>query len=340
MDPISHAVLGATLGFALRGERLGRAALGVGLLAGIAPDVDNFVRSEADPLLYVEYHRGFTHSLAFAFAGALIAIVPFLFNAERRKHWRSLYFCAWAAWTSHCLLDAVTTYGTQLYWPVSTARAGWDLISIVDPIFTLALLASLFFAIRESSQGIARAGIWLALLYLGLGGLQGWRATKIQQELAAARAHRIERSEVMPTLANNFVWRSLYLANGRLYADRIRVGWFSGGTVRAGTALPLLTRDKLRPNEKAGNEQHHAFDRFAWFSGDWVARAPDDETLIGDMRYSRSTEAFDPIWAIRFQDGTPGYEWVGRERERRLQLSELWREIRGNDPRYRSLKTE
>ena len=47
---------------------------------------------------------------------------------------------------SHGLLDACTSYGTRLYWPFSQYRESWDLISIIDPLFTLPMLALLIAA--------------------------------------------------------------------------------------------------------------------------------------------------------------------------------------------------
>jgi hypothetical protein len=54
------------------------------------------------------------------------------------------------------------------------------------------------------------------------------------------------------------------------------------------------------------------------------------------MRYTLSTEAFDPIWGIRFTP--PGLSaevmWINRSRERKINPGELWAEIIGRDPRF------
>jgi inner membrane protein len=332
MDPFTHAILGAALGYAVAGNKLGRHAAGLGALAAITPDVDHFITSEHDPLLYVEFHRGFTHALAFSVVGALLPLLPWLIAAKFRGQWRALWFCSWMGYVSHCLLDASTTWGTQLFWPFTRARVGWDLIAIVDPVFTVVLLVLLVFGLARRSRPFVICGLVFAGAYLGFGAVQHTRAASVQKQLAASRKHAIERSEVMPTLGNNVVWRSLYLSNGKLYADRIRVGWFSSETVRKGSALPLLRAADLSPAEQTGNMTHRGFNRFAWFTGEWLARSPVDATIIGDMRYSRSTEAFDPVWGIRLSPTR--VEWVSRERNRRLALDELWAEISGKDARY------
>ncbi len=72
MDPVTHVLLGAGLSYAVFGRKLGRTAAAVGALAGLAPDADVFIRSSNDPLLGIEYHRHFTHALAFAPVGAAV----------------------------------------------------------------------------------------------------------------------------------------------------------------------------------------------------------------------------------------------------------------------------
>ena len=70
-----------------------------------------------------------------------------------------------------------------------------------------------------------------------------------------------------------------------------------------------------------------------------MARKPDDPAALGDMRYSLSTEAFDPIWGIRYTEpGAPtDIVWVNRSRNRRINFREFWNEVSGGDERFRSL---
>lgn len=338
MDPLSHVVLGASLSQVAFGRRLGvRTAALAGALAALAPDIDVFIRSARDPLLAIEHHRGFTHALLFAPVGA--AVVAGLWRLRPRWRTREAWPWIWAAclvsYVSHTLLDAATSYGTQLLWPFSTRRFGWDIISIIDLAFTLPLLAGVVLALARRSARPAAVALGVAGAYLTAGGVQHARATAAQQELAAARGHVPERFEVMPTLANNIVWRAIYVHDGRIWSDRVRVGWFSRATVREGWSLPLVEARDLTPAEQA-RDQQRSFERFAWFSEGWVARSPTDSAVLADMRYSLSAEAFDPIWGIRFNaPGAPTeVTWVNRTRERRIDAGELWKEIAGDDARF------
>jgi inner membrane protein len=338
VDPVTHTLLGANLSYAAFGRRLGRPAALAGALAALLPDADIFIRSAADPLLAVAYHRGFTHALAFAPVGAALVAALWLFSPAWRawSRWRLLWSAALVAYVSHTLLDAATTYGTQLLWPFTDRRFGWDIVAIVDPVFTVVLLAGLVGALVRRRLAPAVVALALGAAYLGCGAVQHARAVAAQREIAAARGHTPERIEVMPTLGNNIVWRALYLHAGRIHADRIRVGWFSGPSVRPGWDLPLVGAGDLTAAERTRDTRRN-FARFAWFSDDWVGRSPADASILADMRYTLSAEAFDPIWGIRFTapDAPTEVVWVDRARDRRVSPADMWSEIRGTDPRFR-----
>ena len=78
MDPISQASFGASLSqsFAKDGSKQA-VALFIGALAGMVPDLDILIQSAKDPILFLEYHRQFTHSLVFIPFGALICALVF-----------------------------------------------------------------------------------------------------------------------------------------------------------------------------------------------------------------------------------------------------------------------
>ena len=69
------------------------------------------------------------------------------------------------------------------------------------------------------------------------------------------------------------------------------------------------------------------------------APAPHLGAVIGDMRYSLSARAFDPIWGIRFT--APGaaaeVDWVNRSRDRRISLAGWWAEVSGASPEHHAL---
>jgi inner membrane protein len=336
MDPVTHALLGAAAGYAVAGRRIGRPALAIGAVAALLPDVDVLIRSQADPLLLIEHHRGFTHSLAFVPVGAAVASLPWLAARGLRQAWAAVLGAALVGYLSHALLDASTTYGTQLFWPFSSFRVGLDVISIIDPAITILLLVGVLGVLARNRPRPAFAALALALAYVALGAVQRDRALGVQERIAAERGHERTRGAVFPTFANNIVWRSLYQVGDSIYADRVRVPWLAGASWSGGPALERLARDEVGRSASADPRFERDFRRFYWFSDGWVARAPADPEVIGDARYSMRTEAFEPVWGIRFLDHAEvPTEWVNRSRERRLGVGGLWQEVAGRAPGYR-----
>jgi inner membrane protein len=297
-----------------------------GAVGALLPDVDAFIRSSSDPLLYVEFHRHFTHALAFVPVGGVLAAAPWLIAPRTRPRWKAYVGAATAGYATHGVLDAATTYGTLLYWPFSHDRVAWNAIAIVDPLFTLVLLVGVAVAAWWRRPAPAAAALLLCLAYLFVGVAQRDRALDVQARIAAARGHDVVRGAVFPGVGANIVWRSLYQAGDELYMDRIRVPWFGTPTWRSGTQATARFEADLPP----------AALRFHWFTGGWMARAPGEPDLIADARYSGSPDRFEPVWGIRLardRNGPP-IEWVDRSPARRVDLRALWTELAGDDPRY------
>jgi inner membrane protein len=339
VDPVTHALLGAAAARVVAGRRLGNAALLPGAVGALLPDLDALIRSASDPLLYAEFHRHFTHSLAFIPIGGAIASLPWTARKNRPRPERLAYLAAAVAGiATHGLLDASTTYGTRLAWPFSSARFGWSFISIVDPIFTLVLLVGVLLTLRRGSSAPAAAALAAAVLYLGLGAAQRSRVLDVQEAVALARSHRTERRIAVPTFANQIVWRSIYQAGDTIYFDRVRTPWIGRSTWYAESEAPLLREADLGPVVRARPELVRDFHRFRHFAGGWLAADPGDPSVIGDARYSRLDDEYQPVWGIRLDPRPPGRtEWVDRSRQRELDTGRLWREIRGTAGTFEAL---
>src|SRR5210317_553375 len=142
MDPVSQGVVGAAFAqTAARRAQLATVAW-YGALGGMAPDLDVLFQSPTDPLLFLEFHRQFTHSLVFIPIGGLICAFIFyhLFAKKSNLSFRNTYLFSTIGYGSHGIIDTCTTYGTQLYWPFSDARLAWNTVSVIDPLFTIPVI--------------------------------------------------------------------------------------------------------------------------------------------------------------------------------------------------------
>ena len=334
MDPVTHALLGSAVARVTLARPLGHAAWLPGAAGALLPDADAFIRSAADPLLYAEFHRHFTHSLAFVPIGGVVASLPWILRRSTRPYWKWHLAAATIGYATHGLLDASTTWGTSLLWPFSQERTAWNWISIVDPVFTALLLAGVAVSVWRRTAIAAAVAVLLCATYLGTGALQRDRAFTAQRLLASARGHEPVRGDVFPGFANSVIWRSLYESDGRLYMDRIRVPFFGPASWSPGTSVASLA-----PSTVANDRSERGRDlrRFAHFTNGWMARAPDDAALIGDARYSMSSREFRPVWGIRFGDGASRVAWVDRSSQRRVDVRQALREVGGLDDSYRPL---
>ncbi|HVJ65028.1 MAG TPA: metal-dependent hydrolase [Bdellovibrionota bacterium] len=304
MDPITQGAFGALwAGIAAAVDRERRhtdkpsrgLALGLGALSGMASDLDVLISSKSDPLLALEYHRHFTHSLIFIPIGALICALVFwpLFK-KRFASFRQMYLICFAGFASHGLLDAFTSYGTQLLWPFSNYRVAWDSMPIVDPLFTLPLIG---FLLWKSRRSIAVATLF-TVLYLGFGFVQRNRAIDAVLGLAQSRGHgRALRIQAKPSFGNLLVYRGLYEYGGRYYADAVRISPLGAVKYYPGDSLPKASAETFAII--FDTKLYRDIERFSWFSDDFLAVDPRDANVLGDFRYSMLPNTVDPMWGIR-----------------------------------------
>jgi inner membrane protein len=290
-------------------------------------DADVLLRPLADPAFPVEFHRHFTHSLAFVPLGAAVVAAPF----AAMKEWprAAVFVAALAAYATHPLLDACTSYGTLLYWPFSLRRVSWDCISIVDPVFTLLLLLGVTVAFAKRSRAPALVALLAATAYLSLGSMQHARALEVQREIAADRGHVVERGRTMPTLGNLIVWRSLYESGGMLHADSIRVPPLGEGELRPGDVTPVATEasipcvsvelSAIRDGYTGRKRALEVFRGLSWFADGYISIVSLDPPTVGDARYSLVSAGFEPLWGVAFHDRgvTVEPEWINIVRRSR-----------------------
>lgn len=172
MDSLTQAVLGAAIGEAVLGKKIGNKAAILGAAVATIPDLDVALFIFYDRFEMLSIHRGFSHSILFSIIGAFLLGLIF-----QRTRWTKeisfirLCFFSWMALFTHMLLDTFTAYGTQLFLPFSDKRIGFDSINVVDPIYTipllLGLLCSLYFNKNKPNRAVFNTiGIIVSSFYL------------------------------------------------------------------------------------------------------------------------------------------------------------------------------
>lgn len=331
MDPLAHAVCGATLAAVVARKGDVRLAPAVGAAAGLAPDLDIFIRSAADPLLQLHYHRHFTHALAFVPFGALLCALvgwPFL---RKAVPFGRLYLYCFMGYLQGGLLDACTSYGTRLWWPFSDERVAWCNVAIVDPLFTGGLLVLLIIALALRRRLFVMVGLAFALSYLGFGVIQRDRAEAIAYRIAEKRGDQVLRLEAKPAVFSNVLFRVVYETPTHYQADAVRTGWFGAEGIYAGEIADKFEPQSLHPQPQPDSTLARDIARFDFFSNGWLALHPEYPNVIGDFRYALFPNSGQPLWGIVVDPQQPD-QHVSFESFRTVQDGDLhryWRMLRG-----------
>ena len=173
MDSLTQIVLGGAVAAAIAPAPHRRAALLAGAMLGTLPDLDALPLAllTDDPVARMTWHRSASHSLfVLPFLGWAIWA---LFRRSGGRVAESPLRWFWAiqlALVTHPLLDAFTVYGTQLWWPLPMRPVMWSSVFIIDPLYTIWLLAACIAAwwLREriAAQRVLLAGLVLSSAYL------------------------------------------------------------------------------------------------------------------------------------------------------------------------------
>jgi inner membrane protein len=303
MDPISHAAFGGAWSQARAAADKIFAAAICGVVGAVAPDLDGLIQSASDPLLVLELHRQFTHSLAFAPLGAALCTAACWRFVRARLTLAAAYVGCLLGYASHSLLDACTAWGTQLFWPFSSVRVAWNVIAVFDPLFTVPVLALAATARWKRRADLARAALLFAALYLALGVVQHQRAVRAASALAASRGHEPVRLVALPAFSSLLLWKTIYEFDGRYYVDAARTAF--AATTYSGRAVAKLDLARDFPWLDPRSQQARDVERFRTIANGLVAVDPDAPARIVDLRYSLVPNEIAGFWAILLDPQAP-----------------------------------
>ena len=92
MDTVSQGLLGTAFSGSVAKSKEIRFASFCGFIGGIAPDIYILIRSDSNPLLFIEYHRHFTHSLSFVpFGGLIVSFFLYLIFLKKKNLKQSFF---------------------------------------------------------------------------------------------------------------------------------------------------------------------------------------------------------------------------------------------------------
>jgi inner membrane protein len=286
MDSITHIALGAVLGEALAGRRLGKKAMLLGAIAQSLPDIDFLASFWLDTSHDVGVHRGITHSLLFVAVGALLLS----FAADRRYRDPAFTKKDWLLFFGlqllvHIILDAFNAYGTGWFEPFSHYRVSFQVLFVADPFYSMWLGIS-FLALLILKKGApsrrfwVRFGLVLSSLYLCYGIANKCvidarvRKEFLRQHIADSRYF------TTPTPMNNWLW--FIVAED---AGGYRTGYISVFDRRPGIDFHFFPRNDSLLDPIRNREDVKQLLRFS--QGYYTIDRWNDTLVFNDLRFGQ-----------------------------------------------------
>jgi len=282
MDSLTQAALGAAVGEVVLGKRIGKVGAIAGAIIATIPDLDVVLVPFYDNLERISVHRGYSHSILFCILGAfLFAWLLTKIRYTKMINFGRLWLFSFLALFTHVLLDAFTSYGTQLFLPFTDWRVSFDSIGIVDPVYTVPLLAGLFGSLYfykktdKSRWFLNSAGLIISTLYLLF-------TLANKQQIETVFQNEMERQDILsyklltvPVSAGNVVWYGV--ASDR---ERLHIGKYSmfGDQKISFESFPI--------NEELLTDLNpHLVDRMKWFAqGFYTVAEKDGKIRVYNMQ--------------------------------------------------------
>ncbi len=300
MDSVTQIVLGAAVGEAVLGKKMGNKAMIAGGVAGTIPDLDVLFSpfmSEVDGLAF---HRGISHSIFFAIIGGLFfGWCAFrVFNKKRTQisgydksrgsliEWQTLFFLGMF---THALLDCFTMYGTQLFAPFSDYRVAFNSIAVADFFYTLPFIFCLVMAII-SKKGSRRRTLWnyagltISSLYLLFTVVNKSIITSKFEKALEEQGMPYKSMIVGPTILTNFLW-NVTADEGKAYYSA-QYSWFDTSTIKFNVI-------KKNHHLLSGADEDRTIGILRWFTKGYynVLELPDGHIQINDLRFGTFNNA-------------------------------------------------
>lgn len=336
MDSVTQITLGAAVGEAVLGRQLGNRAIYWGAVFGTLPDMDAVFTPLWDSVQFIVHHRGFSHSLL-----AVLVLSPLLGWVFERWYLHAVSFWRWfwfffLVFLTHILLDCCTTYGTQIFLPFSDVRVAWNIIFIIDPLYTVPFLACVTACLFLRPESRWRRGINLAGLILSTGYLATAFAIQqhVQQVFARALAEQnvpVQRMMVCPTAFNTLLWYGVAEEE-----TGYRIGFYSLLDSDEDIAFQAVPRKAELLGSLADSQ---GVNRLIWFAdGYYCVRELDEGVVLHVLKFGklnlRDEEALYPFsYRIRQNRSTVIIEPYEASRDAttlRELASRLWRRIQGD----------
>jgi inner membrane protein len=300
-------VLGACIGDALAGKKIGKRAMLWGALAQSIPDIDFISAAWNHTASNLLAHRGFTHSVLFA----LLATLLFALFAEHYHKKHQVGYAQWLVFFAvqigiHLFIDLFNSYGMGLLEPFSHKRYALNTIFVADPFFSVwpaaGFIALLILKNKDRRRKTWRlVGIWGSALYLFYCCINKIKIDNDVEKIFASRQIVPQRYFTTPTPLNNWLWFVVAEKDSAFYTGYRSV---FDRSVKMDLEVFPKNDSLLRPLLKEEEVQHLL--RFS--QGYYTVEKWHDTLVFNDLRFGQITGWQNPRekFAFHYFLQTPG----------------------------------
>lgn len=334
MDSLTQIVLGGCVAAACVPATHRRRAAIAGAVLGTLPDLDGIPLAlmGADVVTQVTWHRGPSHSLpVLAVFGWLLWLLLRRYWAPVREAPRPWLAAILLALLTHPLLDAFTVYGTQLLWPLPMNPVMWSSVFIIDPAYTLPLLAAWIVCLRRGPASTVprwlAVGLVLSTSYLAWSlAAKAWVDHEARQVLAQRGLQDAPMFSV-PMPFNTLLWRVVVLT-----PDGFLEGYRSLAVDKKPMVFTAHPSDTTALRELAATPP---VARLLWFTSGFMKAQPvGGQLVLSDLRmgvepdytfqYAVAQRAAGGGWHAMAPEKVGGFRNAGEQLRRMWER--LWRE--------------
>ncbi len=286
MDSLTHIALGACIGESFFEKGFGKKAMLWGALAQSIPDIDfiaSFWMNTPEALLA---HRGFTHSILFAF----LMVPVFALTADRVHKPHNIKFIKWIIFFSieiflHLFIDLYNSYGIGLLEPFTHTRFSINAIYVADPFFSVFPGIAFFMLLFLHSHHIKRAfwwkvGLYMPFLYISYCSINKFIIHNETAHILNSQHIVYKRYFTTPAPLQNWLW---YIVAES--ADGYYVGYHSLFDKKKHISLAYFPRKEVLLKSISNHEELHKLIRFS--NNYYTIEVWNDTLVLNDLRFGQ-----------------------------------------------------
>lgn len=337
MDSLTQIVLGAAVGAAVCGKKLGNHAILWGAVAGTIPDLDVLASPFQDMVQQLTFHRSITHSIFFAII--MSPIFAWLLHAWYKKHeasYKDWFWLFFLGFTTHALLDCFTTWGTKVFYPFSSYGVSFHNIFVIDPLYTIPFLLCLIVVMFYKKHDRRRqhwnyAGILISSTYMLFTLVTKFAVNQVFENNFEKQKIEVIQYSTKPTPFNAVLWSATAETKTGYY-----IGYYSLLDDTKNVSFEFFPKNHDLLTKYKGNEKLQTL--IGITEGYYTVIQVGDTIRINDLRFGQldgwgeGKEGFTFVYQLVNKDGELHFSQKPNDlKKARALMGDLWKRVFGEE---------